>query len=57
MYSNVFIYDKYTILYQTEINNFCINDVFHEYNLSYTTDFQSRGTNFWDTLYIYMLMR
>ena len=23
---------KYMILYQTEINNFCINDFFHEYN-------------------------
>ena len=23
---------KYMILYQTEINNFCINDLFHEYN-------------------------
>ena len=23
---------KYMILYQTKINNFCINDFFHEYN-------------------------
>ena len=33
------------VLNQTEINNLCINNLFHEY-------LQSRGTNFWDNLYI-----
>ena len=31
-YSNKKMAQKYMTLYQTEINNFCINDLFHEYN-------------------------
>ena len=34
----------------SEINNFCINDLFHEYNCK-LHDRLTIGTNFWDTLY------
>ena len=39
---------KYVILYQTEINNFCMI-CFTSTIVNYSTDLQSRGTNFWDT--------
>ena len=42
---------KCMILYQTEINNFAYMICFTSTIVSYTTDLQSTGANFWDTLY------